>query len=255
MDQQTDKLVAEETTDRRRMATLGRKSHCFLGGIWALEGGPMNAVERQDTVLDLVEALQRKAPEYLDLITAETDDQFESAFEAILEKAISGLEANSKDFKSLGEDALTGVLALALSMPGLSVTRETHSNGHVDLTITADHCSPLRKKLGEAKIWDGPEYHIKGLRQLLDRYTTGREGRGLVIAYVRKKNIEGLIEKLREIMNRDRPCSQTTDTTDHILQWLFLSTHAHSCGDTLEVGHIGCNLYVESTLDSGIDNG
>ena len=33
---------------------------------------------------------------------------------------------------------------------------------HVDITITADHCVPVRKKLGEAKIWDGPEYHIKG---------------------------------------------------------------------------------------------
>jgi hypothetical protein len=128
-------------------------------------------------------------------------------------------------------------------MPGLSVTQEAHSNGHVDLTIIADHCIPARRKFGEAKIWDGARYHIKGLQQLLDRYTTGREGRGLLIEYVKKKDIKGLLETLRQTMNKERPCNQTADAIDHVLKWSFVSTHSHACGDVLEVGHIGCNLY------------
>lgn len=210
----------------------------------------MSNVDEKDTVFALVEILKRKAPEYLDLFTAQTDADFEKAFDALLEKSVAGLEGNKSNFATLDEEALSAILALALSTPGLSVTQETHSNGHVDITITADHCVPVRKKLGEAKIWDGPEYHINGIKQLLDRYTTGREGRGLVIPYVRKRNIKGLLTKLRETMNKEGPCKQTADTIDHTLKWSFLSTHAHSCGETLEVGHIGCNLYAELTPEA-----
>ena len=80
---------------------------------------------------------------------------------------------------------------------------------------------------------------------MLDRYTTGREGRGLVIAYVKNRNITDLIEKLRDTMDKERPCKQVADTVDHVLKWSFLTRHSHSCGDTLEVSHIGCNLYTD----------
>lgn len=201
--------------------------------------------DRHNSAWAFVEMLKRKAPEYLDLLTASTDTEFETAFDALLEKAVSGLEANKKNFETLNEDGLSAVLAMALTMPGLTVTRETHSNGHVDLTVIADRCFPARKKLGEAKIYDGLAYHVKGIEQLLGRYTTGREGRGLLIVYFRKKDIAGLVKKLREAMNVDRPCRQQGDTFDHTLKWSFLSTHTHSCGESLVVGHIGCNLYTE----------
>jgi hypothetical protein len=131
-------------------------------------------------------------------------------------------------------------------MPGLTVLREAHSNGHVDLTIEALYCVPMRKKLGEAKIYDGPEKHIKGLEQLLTRYTTGREGRGILIEYFRKKDIEGLVKKIRERMDADLPLGQLSATRDHLLKWSFLSTHAHSSGSNLEVGHVGCNLFADA---------
>jgi hypothetical protein len=204
--------------------------------------------DQSNTLLSLVEEIRRKAPEYLDLFTAETEQDFEKAFEALLERAVAGLEVNKQNFATLDEVGLSGVLALALSVPGLSVRQETHSNGHVDLTIEADHCRPARKKLGEAKIYNGPEYHVKGLEQLLGRYTTGREGRGLLIVYFRKKDIAGLVKRLRKKMDSDHPCKQKGNTIDHLLKWSFLTTHTHSCGDEVVVGHIGCNLYTESTV-------
>lgn len=205
----------------------------------------MSDANERDTFFELCETLKRKAPEYLDILTAKTDADFEKAFDVLLQRAVEGLETNKEYFKTLGEDALSGILALALTMPGLTVTREAHSNGHVDFTIVADRSIPPRKKLGEAKVWRGPEWHIQGLKQLLDRYTTGREGRGLVIAYVKNRNITDLITKLREAMDKKRPCAQVADTVNHALKWSFLSRHSHSCGDTLEVGHIGCNLYTD----------
>lgn len=201
--------------------------------------------EKGDSALALVKRLQRKAPEYLDLLTAETDSEFEAAFDAILDKAVAHLEKNKRSFERLDEVGLSGALAGALSIPGLVVTQETHSNGHVDLTIEADHCVPARRKLGEAKIYSGPEYHVGGLEQLLGRYTTGREGRGLLIAYIRKKNIAGLVEKLRKKMDDDLPLKQKGQTTAHTLKWSFISTHSHASGEDLQVGHIGCNLHVE----------
>ena len=194
---------------------------------------------------ELVEILKRKAPEYLDLLTAETDAQFEVAFDLLLEKAVSHLETNKTLYANLDEEGLSAVLAGALAVPGLTVTQETHSNGHVDLTIQADHCRPARKKLGEAKIYNGPAYHFGGLEQLLGRYTTGREGRGLLIEYYRKGDIAGLVTKLREEMDNDRPCKQQGQTGDHTLKWSFLSAHGHSSGETVNVGHVGCNLWTD----------
>ncbi len=197
-----------------------------------------------DSAVSLVNRIERKAPEYLDLLTAETDAEFEKAFDAVLGKAVAQLERQKTNFVELGEVGLTGALAMALSIPGLTVTPEPHSNGHVDLMIVADHCVPERIKLGEAKIYDGPQYHLGGLKQLLDRYTTGREGRGLLIVYFRKADIAGLVKKLREQMDADVPCAQQGKTMDHILKWSFLSTHKLTTGDDgHEVSHIRCNLY------------
>jgi hypothetical protein len=92
-----------------------------------------------------------------------------------------------------------------MTIPGLTVTQETNSNGHVDLTIEADHCVPARRKLAEAKIYSGPSYHMKGIGQLLGRYTIGREGQGLLISYVRKNNIRGITAKLKAAINAELP--------------------------------------------------
>jgi hypothetical protein len=203
-----------------------------------------------NSLFSLVELMKKKAPAYLDLFTAKTEAEFDFAFEAMLEGAVAKLEQNSKNYEALSETGLTGVLAAALSVPGLHVTQETHSNGHVDIVIEAEYCSPMRRKLGEAKIYDGPSYHVAGLEQLLNRYTTGREGRGLVISYVRKTNITNLVKGVREHMDIELPCHQQGKTQDHALKWAFNSTHGHSCGENLQVIHIACNMFVEKDQSS-----
>lgn len=191
--------------------------------------------------------IERMAPEYLDLLTARTSEEFDAAFDALLSKAVTRLEANKTHYLKLTEEGLSSILAASLSIPGFTVTQETNSNGHVDLTFEGTNCLPMRRKLGEAKIYDGPAYHLKGLRQLLDRYTTGREESGLLVVYFRKHNIAGLVTKIRTQMDADLPCEQQGMTTDHprIPKWCFLSTHKLTSGDNHQVGHIGCNLFIE----------
>ena len=200
-----------------------------------------------NSVLAFAELLMKKSPDFVDLICAGTDDEFDKAFDAFIGGAVDHLEVNKKNFAALDEVGLSGVFAASLKMPGVTVLQEAHSNGHVDITVYLDHCTPVRKKLFEAKIYDGPSYHISGLEQLLNRYTTGREGRGVVLSYVKKKNIAQLVESVRAKMDEDLPCGQQGHTSDHTIKWAFLSHHAHSCGEELAVAHVSCNLFLEDS--------
>ena len=196
----------------------------------------------RNTPADLVRRIERKAPEYLDLLTADSDTEVEQAFNALLDASLRRLESNRTHFASLEEVGLTAVLSVALSAPGLTVTQEAHSNGHVDITIDFDHCLPARRKLGEAKIDRGPRNHVKGLQQLLDRYTTGRELGGLLIVYVQRPDISGRVKKLRNAMDTSKPRRQKGATRDHLLQWAFTSTHMLNSGDPHDISHVACNM-------------
>ena len=198
----------------------------------------------KDSAAEMFERIKRKAPEYIDLLTAETDADFESAFTVLLERAVIHLEKNKENFAALDEEGLSGVLSASLSIPGFTVTQEPHSNGHVDLTIVADHCSPVRTKLGEAKIYRGPSYHIKGIGQLIEEYTTAREKDGLLINYVRLNNIADITAKLKLKFDAKLPVDQTGPCTPHKLKWSFVTEHMHSSGEKVTLSHIGCNLYV-----------
>jgi hypothetical protein len=194
---------------------------------------------------DLFDMIRQKAPEYADLLTATTQDEFDEAFCPLLERALVHLEQNKKNFNQLTEEGLTAVLAASISVPGLTVTQETNSNGHVDITIDADHCTPTRRKLGEAKIYNGPAYHLAGLEQLLKRYTSGREGRGILLVYCKAKDIAGKVKNIRAEMDQSLPQLQQGQTSDHKLKWSFRSRHSHSSGELVEVDHVSCNLCAE----------
>lgn len=197
----------------------------------------------ESNLYNYIELTKKLSRETLDLITSNTDEEFNAAFDNWLSQAIAKLEAGKKEFKDLSEDGLSNILACSLSTPEISVTREQNSNGHVDLTVKLLNSSPQRIKLGEAKIWRGKEYHSKGLDQLLNRYTTGRECRGFVISYVKIKDIKSLFEDLRKHIDDTKPFNLEGLCLDHNIKWSFLSNHKHSSGELIAVCHIGCNLH------------
>ena len=198
------------------------------------------------TLYDLTNQLLQQSPEHLDLFASLSEDDFQIAFDSLLGKALAGLEESKKGFQSLDEPALSAVLRLAMLVPGLSVALEQHSNGHADLTFESYRLGIARRILGEAKIYDGPKYHIDGVGQLLG-YMTGRELRGLMVVYMRKANGSVLMKKIRDTMDGDKPGNQQGITTSHLLKWAFDSSHLHTCGDNVRISHVACNLYVDGT--------
>jgi hypothetical protein len=202
----------------------------------------------ESNLYNYIELTKKLSRETLDLITAESEEDFDKAFDNWLTQAIAKLEANKLNYESLDENGLSAVLAASLSTGEISVTQEQNSNGHVDLTVKLNNSSPQRTKLGEAKIWRGKEYHVKGLDQLLNRYTTGRESRGFVISYVKQKDIKGLFESLRNYIDEEKPFDLDDVCKDHNVRWAFISIHKHNSGELTPICHIGCNLYLESKI-------
>ncbi len=197
----------------------------------------------ESNLYNYVELIKKISRETLDLITANSDEEFDAAFDNWLTQAISKMEANKLNYDSLDENGLSAVLASTLSTGEISVTQEQNSNGHVDLTVKLNNSATPRTKLGEAKIWRGKEYHVKGLDQLLNRYTTGRECRGFVISYVKIKDIKGLFGDLRRHIDESKPFNLEGLCLDHNIKWSFLSRHKHNSGELIAICHIGCNLH------------
>jgi len=199
-----------------------------------------------DNLKDVYDHLQKRAPEVIDLATAVSEEEFAAFLDRLLERAASEMEASSNEFCDLDEVGLSAIVAISLNgMPGIRVIREGHSNGHVDLTITIDLTSPIQRRLAEAKIEDGPSYHVKGLDQLLGRYSTGRDRYAWLLEYVKKPNIKNRLEAIRAHLDKVKPRNQKGDCRDHDqhLKWFFHSDHLHSSGEQITVTHVGINLY------------
>jgi hypothetical protein len=195
-----------------------------------------------DSLLALFDLLLEKYPGFMKIVASQTDEQFDEGLEGILEMAADHLEKNANHLTPLNEEAISAFLVAYLNMPGLRATQEAHSNGHVDITIEAEHAPPLRRRLGEAKIYNGPAYHVEGLQQLINRYTTGREGSGLVLEYVKQQGIRNLVDKIRSHMDLEKPCGQDGSSQNHRIRWAFTTNHQHRSGEVLRVLHLNCNL-------------
>lgn len=206
----------------------------------------MGETLHRNTAVDFVNRLMSRWPAVINLMLVESEEEFDRAFVPLLESAVQGLETKKKQLADLNEEALSGALCLALRIVGvLDVDNETYSNGRVDLTIELRHTTPPLRKLCEAKIYNGPDYHLKGIKQLLG-YTTGTEAMGFMIAYVKRKNIDELTKRLRAEMDAQLPEEQQGPCEDYFLRWSFLTKHRHSSGRIVSLGHVGCNLYVPS---------
>ena len=196
------------------------------------------------TLFDLTNHLRQDSPQHLDLFASLSDDEFQVAFDALLNKVMAGLEEIKNGLQTLDEPTLSGLLRLGMMTTGLSVSIEQYSNGHADLTVESYRLGIARRILGEAKIYDGPKYHIDGISQLLG-YMTGREQRGLMVVYMRKANGSQLMKKIQNTIDKKKPAKQQGLTTPHAMKWAFDSKHLHSCGDNIRISHVTCNLHVD----------
>jgi hypothetical protein len=198
-------------------------------------------------VPDSIQAWLLQCPELRPLLDPNsTEEEFDEALEAHIADAIRWLEDNANSLHRDNEDSLSTTFAARLSIRKLvDATRETNNRGHVDITIKI--ISNSRKRLGEAKIYDGYSYHEKGIQQLVDRYSTGRERSGYMFCYVKKPDIKDKMKGLQADCDQYLPCSQVGPAALHKMKWAFETLHGHRSGEELRVVHFGVNLYVLST--------
>lgn len=193
---------------------------------------------------DALAAWLNRFPEVVKLFDPKsTEADIDEVLETRIDHAIRWLEENAKRLKSENEDGLTTILAGKVEMPGLNVILEANSNGHVDFTFEVGFSLTVRKRLGEAKLYHGPAYHLKGLDQLLERYATGRDRSAYVFDYFRENNIKTKMLAVRATMNTDRPLQQTCEAVDHQSAWAFVTHHSHKSGETIRIVHFGVNLF------------
>lgn len=171
-----------------------------------------------------------------------SEEDHDNALERLIDGAVRWLEDNANDLKGSSENLLSTTLAGKISMPGLRAVRERNVNGHVDITIEIEHSYPHRRWLAEAKKWKGESWHVEGMEQLIDRYSTGRDRSGYVFDYVQKPDIEGKWKALRAGLDKTRPLGQEAACTDHPAAWAFETFHKHRSGRTIRVVHYGVNL-------------
>jgi hypothetical protein len=172
-----------------------------------------------------------------------TDEEFDMALEKHISESIRWLEDNANALHKNSEDSLSTTLAGHMSIKELlNATREENNRGHVDITIKV--ISTSRKRLGEAKIYGGYAYHEKGMKQLVERYSTGRERSGYMFCYVKKPNIKSTMEMLLADCDTHRPCEQANTARAHSSKWAFETIHGHASGEQLRVVHFGVNLYM-----------
>lgn len=172
-----------------------------------------------------------------------TEVELDEALELKITAVIRWLEEHANDLGPNSEDSISTTLTGKLSIDGIiDVTRETSNRGHVDITINLVQSS--RKRLGEAKIYDGYAYHEKGIQQLVERYSTGRERSGYMFCYVKVSDIKGKMARLRAECDARKPCGQNATSVQYKEKWAFETRHAHASGENLRVVHFGVNLHV-----------
>lgn len=174
-----------------------------------------------------------------------TDEEFDDALEKHISESIRWLEDNANALHKNSEDSLSTTLVGHMSIKQLLyATREENSRGHVDITIKV--ISTSRKRLGEAKIYGGYAYHEKGIKQLVDRYSTGRERSGYMFCYVKDPDIKDKMNTLLAECDHHRPCEQAHLGGLHFSKWSFETLHGHASGEQLRVVHFGINLHIGS---------
>jgi hypothetical protein len=226
---------------------MGESNFCWLEITYKQTSKKVTEVVMEiaeNSLLDLIQESTNKIPFVFRIFNAVNPSDIDIWLEELLEQAAQYLEANANNLYQDNENKISAFLVAYLNMPGiLRATQEQHTNGHVDITIEGGLATPIFRRLGEAKIYDGYQYHIKGLNQLVNRYSTGREGTGFMFCYVKKDNIKGLIDDLRKEMDKVRPFRQTDKSEEHKIKWGFITTHLHDCGDVFRVVHINFNLF------------
>jgi hypothetical protein len=140
------------------------------------------------------------------------------------------------------EENLTINIVRQLRRTGYSASHDTYSKGHPDIYIVQDEFTWL----GECKLHSTYDWLVEGLKQLYEKYSTGKEdGLGLLI-YIQRKDAQAILDEWRSRLMADGTCAlKTTKDGAKADKLCFWSVHKHAVtGIDVETKHIGVALFV-----------
>ncbi|NLF73978.1 MAG: hypothetical protein GX575_33645 [Candidatus Anammoximicrobium sp.] len=181
-------------------------------------------------------------PAGLQVWTSRTELEFCEAVERAVEFGIRDIEEGARVYNKLDEPGLSLMLTKFLECGGIPAIAEGYHNGHVDVTVR--HPADIFPKvLGECKKWDGFKYHCQGCDQLLNRYESGRAHRGFCLEFLFVPGMYQKLQDLRAEFDRQQPHEQQKPSAEHWIKGAFVTVHLHFTGTTVEILHLGCNVY------------
>lgn len=200
-------------------------------------------VPTDDDLLSYARYLAGKNPYSLKVFLSTTEKDFIEGVENALEHEVVLLEGCRREYDKLGEIGLSRTMATNLNEAGIPSRSEEYENGHVDLKIEHSQGHPFLY-LCECKIWQSVPYHLRGMKQLLKDYASGRHRRGCCLEFVRIADTAGKLKAIRTHLDGKKPLQQTGTSKDHdTIKGGFLTEHKHVSGWDVEVLHFGCNLH------------
>lgn len=190
---------------------------------------------------NLFERISGTLPEALNTFRAQTPKGFVATSERLLADAVDHLESQGNYLRNSYEDTITSSVIGFFNRYGIRASSQTNSRGHVDIFIKHSFLPGL-EVCGEAKIWKGAGYHVKGLGQVLG-YCTGRTPYCFILEYVTEGNITDIVSKLRARLDGQLPEAQQGHANEHTsIKWALVTLHLHSSGKNMEVLHATANL-------------
>lgn len=168
-----------------------------------------------------------------------------SAVNDVIDEAFREIAAGANTIPpEAGETFYNSAVARYCRAQYINVTDDGNNRGHADLKIEST-CKKF-VWLGEGKLWTRPIWALKGIMQLLTRYSTGLEaGYGLLL-YFRQ---DGMVKRLQDwstYLGRLRICVGTSPRGAGD----FASDHNHSAGVQVTIRHVGLNMYFDPKDDN-----
>lgn len=198
-------------------------------------------IEMVQNLYNFLERISSTLPEALHTFRAQTPAGFVATAERLLAVAVDHLESQGNYLRGASEDAITSSVIGFFNRYGIRASSQTNSRGHVDIFIEHSFLPGL-KVCGEAKIWRGVSYHIRGLGQVLG-YCPGRMPYCFMLEYVTNGKISENVSKLRKKLDAELPEHQQGPANSHSsMPWTLVTFHLHSSGENLEVLHTAANL-------------
>jgi hypothetical protein len=167
----------------------------------------------------------------------------------IVKHAAPKLEEARISYRETGEDGLTHALLLPLYSTYHGASRETDTNGHVDISLK--HPVLLNQVLlGEAKIIGSGQsfnWYAEGLTKLVGKYNSGRNNLALMVCYCRYPEMYTKLASYRERVASEKIADFQSHCDPAELDLagfdsLFLTKHLSS-GRTIRVAHAWVNMY------------